>query len=325
MSDPDISVVMCVFNGARHVGEALDSVLTQAGATFEVVVVDDGSTDDTPRLLSEWAVRDTRLRVITQAHGGLTRALIAGCAAARGRLIARQDADDRSLPGRLHTQAALLDVHPEWSLVSCNAYCIGPEGERLDEWRCSDTPDEATHRLRTDDRTQARGVHGHGSTMFRRVDYERSGGYREAFYCAQDLDLWMRLTDQGLLAFVPEVLYEVRYDLLCVGTLHRDAQLAARELIAGMRRARARGESEEPWLRQASQVSLRAACRTDPLQRRLAEARGAYFIGTRLLARRDVRARRYLAMALQRRLWHVQSWWAWLRALDLQRKGPEQP
>lgn len=317
MPAPDISVVLSVFNGARHLDEALQSVLTQTGVAFELIAVDDGSTDETPRLLREWAARDERLRVIVQPNRGLTKALIAGCAAARGRLIARQDADDRSLPGRLCAQTSFLDAHSEAALVSCNARCIGPDGEPLDDWHRSDTPEVATRLLRTDDLKEARGVHGHGSTMFRRDDYERVGGYREAFYCAQDLDLWMRLTDHGQLAFVPETLYEVRYDLLCIGTLHRDYQIIARELVAKMRQARERGEPEEPWLSQVAQLHPSGHQCVSSNHRRVAEARGAYFIGTRLLARRDARARRYLAMALRRRPLHVRSWWAWLRALGV--------
>jgi hypothetical protein len=130
----------------------------------------------------------------------------------------------------------------------------------------------------------------------------------------------MRLTDHGLLAFVPEMLYEVRYDLLCIGTLHREYQLAAVNVVAGMRRARERGESEEPWLRRAARLRPPASRRATAGRRRGAEARGAYFIGTRLLARRDGRARHYLALALSRRPWHARSWWAWLRALGLDRK-----
>lgn len=311
MQTPVVSVVMSVYNGARHLDDSVASVLSQAGVAIELIAVNDGSTDTSPALLRAWAARDTRVRVLDLAHAGLTRALIAGCAAARGRLIARQDADDRSLPDRLRRQAAYLDAHPEVTLVSCQARCIGPEGEALDEWHNAHPPEVATALLREDDPARARGVHGHGSTMFRRADYERVGGYRPEFYCAQDLDLWLRLTDNGWLAFLPDILYEVRYDLFSVGTRHRDWQLAMRDLIMAMRHARARGDSEVPWLARAAALRpVGKSARGGGWRRRMAEARGAYFIGTRLLLNRDCRAGRYLQLALRRRPWHARSWWA---------------
>jgi len=86
---------MSVYNGGTALAATLDSVLAQEGVAFEFIVVDDGSTDGSGALLDDHAQRDERLRVIHQDNRGLTRALIRGCAAARGPFIARQDAGDR--------------------------------------------------------------------------------------------------------------------------------------------------------------------------------------------------------------------------------------
>ena len=100
--DPLISVVMSVFNDARHIAATLDSVLSQEDADLEFIVIDDGSTDETGQILDGYAVRDPRLRVVHQENSGLTCSLIRGCALARGKYIARQDGGgDVSLPGRL--------------------------------------------------------------------------------------------------------------------------------------------------------------------------------------------------------------------------------
>src|SRR5438046_4713104 len=99
MSGPEISVVVGVYDGQRYLRESLSSVLDQAGVSLEVVVVDDGSTDASPVILEEFARRDNRVHVIRQENQGLTKALQRGCAAARGALIARQDADDLAWPG----------------------------------------------------------------------------------------------------------------------------------------------------------------------------------------------------------------------------------
>lgn len=97
---PTVSVVMSVFNGARYLSASIASILSQEDVDFELIIVDDGSTDATPGLLAEFAARDARVRVIRQDNSGITQALIRGCAAARGTFIARQDADDKI--GRAH-------------------------------------------------------------------------------------------------------------------------------------------------------------------------------------------------------------------------------
>ena len=103
------SVVMPVRDGERFLVEAVESVLAQTLRDFELVAVDDGSTDRTPELLAELARRDPRVRVHTQAPGGLTAALNAGCALASAPYIARMDADDVALPERLDRLPLLPD------------------------------------------------------------------------------------------------------------------------------------------------------------------------------------------------------------------------
>jgi len=131
MSAPEVSVVMSVYNGAEHLETTLASILSQEGCEFEFIVVDDGSTDGTSRILDEWAARDSRLRIIHQQNTGLTRALIRGCAEARGEFIARQDAGDVSLPGRLAAQCACLRTHTDTVMVSSGACFRGPADEKL--------------------------------------------------------------------------------------------------------------------------------------------------------------------------------------------------
>ena len=104
----EISVVMSVHNGGSDLADTMNSILSQERVQLEFIVVNDGSTDQTGQILDEYMRRDNRVRVIHQENTGLTRALIRGCAAATGEFIARQDAGDRSLPGRLRLQADTL-------------------------------------------------------------------------------------------------------------------------------------------------------------------------------------------------------------------------
>src|SRR5262249_34243457 len=109
---PMVSVVLSVHNDEPFLAECLESVLAQTGISFEVIAIDDGSSDGSAALLDAYAARDARLRVVHQPQAGLTRALIRGCTMACGRFVARQDADDIAFPGRLARLAAELDAHP---------------------------------------------------------------------------------------------------------------------------------------------------------------------------------------------------------------------
>ena len=130
MKDVTTSFVLPVYNSERVVAATLDSILAQTDADFELIVVDDGSTDRTPEILRGYAERDARIRVVTQANAGITRALIAGCAAARGRYIARHDAGDLSDPRRLAVQTRFFD-DPDVVFVSCATQYVGPGLEPL--------------------------------------------------------------------------------------------------------------------------------------------------------------------------------------------------
>src|SRR5271157_5982240 len=116
---PEVSVVMSVHNGASDLVMTMDSILSQDGARFEFIVINDGSTDQSGEILNYYAKRDSRVRVIHQEKVGLTRALIRGCDAAKAALIARQDAGDISVAGRLRNQMNFLKAHENCVLVSC--------------------------------------------------------------------------------------------------------------------------------------------------------------------------------------------------------------
>jgi glycosyltransferase involved in cell wall biosynthesis len=129
---PRVSVVLGVFEGAAVLDETLASIAAQTLGDFECIAVDDGSTD--PRvaaLLADWVQRDGRFRVMRQQNQGLTRALIAGCAEARGAFIARIDVGDTMAPERLAAQAAVLERYPDCAFVAVQTQVHGPAWEPL--------------------------------------------------------------------------------------------------------------------------------------------------------------------------------------------------
>ncbi|MBK8742598.1 MAG: glycosyltransferase family 2 protein [Betaproteobacteria bacterium] len=221
-------MVMGVYNGADSLGATLDSILSQEGCDIEFIVVNDGSTDDTGPILDEWAARDARLRVIHQANAGLTRSLISGCAVAQSEFIARQDAGDVSLPGRLAGQWKCLRQRADVVLVACATQFIGPADELL--YEVVRSGHDLEQGLSALDVRSIKGPPHHGGTMFRKSAYARAGGYRPAFVVAQDIDLWLRLVELGRCEGMEQPLYRARLEANSISGRRRAEQVRLAEL-----------------------------------------------------------------------------------------------
>ena len=107
--EPIISVVMPVYNGDKYLQEAIESILNQTEGDFEFIIINDGSTDDSPALIDKYRELDSRIKVITQENKGLISSLNTGIDEAKGKYIARMDADDVSLPERFRTQLEYME------------------------------------------------------------------------------------------------------------------------------------------------------------------------------------------------------------------------
>ena len=187
MNRPTISVVMTVYNGERYVSESLSSMFDQTYEDIELVVVDDGSTDDTARILD--AISDRRLhRVRNGENRGLTRSLNRALELAQGTWIARLDAGDVALPQRLEQQLAFVQAHPEFVLVGSSAFQMDAEGRELPTIHVASA--EALIR----ERLPKGNVFIHSSILFRNHQDIR---YRDKFVYAQDYDLYLRLLSSG--------------------------------------------------------------------------------------------------------------------------------
>lgn len=300
MSSPTVSVVMSVYNGAATLHDSVRSILSQQGVEFEFVIVNDGSTDASTGILDELARADRRIRVIHQDNRGLTRALIVGCAAASGAYIARQDADDLSLPDRLRNELAVIEAHRDAVLVSCGTRFVGPKRELLYE---KSHAGDATDGLLTLDWEQLRGPAGHGSTLFRRDFYNTVGGYREQFYFAQDLDLWTRLVEHGRYITIPEVLYEVSVALTSISSLQRRRQIECARSVLEAARLRRTGLDESPALARATAILPDRQATAAAADR----AAALYFVGVCLRNRSDPRARQYFRDAWRANRMHLKS------------------
>jgi glycosyltransferase involved in cell wall biosynthesis len=302
MSDtPDVTVVMSVYNGAKDLRDSMDSILSQGGVNLELIVVNDGSSDNSASILEEYAGSDERVEVIRQQNQGLTRALIVGCAAARGKYIARQDAGDISLPGRLMKQLDCIRQNPDSAFVSCGTRYVGPKGEHLYDVN-QDTGEATTHLLALNP-DEVIGPSHHGSTLFSRSLYERVEGYRSAFYFAQDLDLWIRLAEHGRHVVFPEILYEASVTVESISGLHRKEQVALTTIMLEGARLRRKGLSEQQILNQAESIKPFVS---QP-KSRLVRARAFYFIGSCLRRRNNPQAAYYFRQALKSYPLHLKS------------------
>ena len=292
---------MSVHNGAKHVGKSIESIIGQTFCEAEIIVVDDGSLDNTAEVLRYYAAEDRRIRIVHHSNQGLTRSLNTGCALATADLIARQDSGDKSLPGRLKLQVDYLEQHPDVVAVGCGVRWIGPEGEYLGQWVRNQSPQETTRDLIEN------GIgFVHPSVMFRRDAYEKAGGYRSQFRFAQDHDLWYRMAEQGLLATCPEVLFEYRMDVAGISPQNRTRQQRLAQLARECFLARQRGESEAALLEEANRVSWDTSIEPS-ISPKQGQGAAAYFVGSQLYQQRDQRCRRYLKMALAARARPIQS------------------
>lgn len=206
MSAPRVSVLLPAFNALATLPRAVASIREQTFPDWELLVVDDGSTDGTAGWLRAKAAREPRLKVISQPHGGIVAALNHGLATARGEFIARMDADDESLPERLAEQMSLLDSQPTVGVVGSLVKFAGDraasQGYALHvDWLNSVVTPEQISLNRFVESPFA-----HPSVMFRRELVARHGGYREGDF-PEDYELWLRWLEAGVrMAKVPRVL-----------------------------------------------------------------------------------------------------------------------
>ncbi|NLE50087.1 MAG: glycosyltransferase family 2 protein [Chloroflexi bacterium] len=228
MSDsPLVSVLMPAHNGERYLAGAIDSILAQTLRDFELIVVDDGSTDRTPEILDRYARRDSRVRVHRQENQGIPAARNQCLDLATGRYLAWMDSDDVALPARLQKQVAFMDAHPEIGVCGTWVKTIGAAAGQV--WRYP-----------TDDAT-LRSVlvfnppFANTSTVVRREALEAAGlRFDLSFPQAQDYDLWARAAQHTRLANLPEALVLYRLHPRQVTETRSDNQVA----LSGKVRAR---------------------------------------------------------------------------------------
>jgi len=200
MSDPQISVIIPVWNCDRYLRQAIESILRQDYQEFELIVIDDGSDDGSAEVAKSFA-HDERVKIITQKNSGVVAARNAGLRLARAEFVAFLDADDIAMPSRLSKQLAFLRDHPDVAVVGSHITHFNDAEGELRTIKVNLTAKEVISGLET------RNTLAQPSVMLRKSMAMAVGGYREAFkYGAEDYDLWLRLAEAHPLDNLDEVL-----------------------------------------------------------------------------------------------------------------------
>lgn len=249
------SVVMPAFNVERFVTSAIQSVLAQTYADFELIVIDDGSTDRTAELIDSLARQDSRIRFERQANSGIAPTLNRGLEWARSEWVAIMHADDLMLPHRLERQQAFIKQNPGLAVVSSLVDYINERGQIIGRCRSPYTDPAEVARAIAQNRMIA---FCHPATAVRRSVVLAAGGYRQQFWPAEDADLWTRLAEAGhSIAVQDECLLNYRIHGSSA-SISRNRLMQQRTLwIEACMRARSAGVAE-PDFEQFSELIRRA-------------------------------------------------------------------
>ena len=240
---PRVSVLMSVFNGMPFLEEAVESVLSQRFVDFELLIMNDGSTDGSEDFLARLVGSDKRLKVFHRANAGLTTALNELAAHARGQFFARMDSDDRCRAHRFLRQVQFLHAHPQVVAAGSWTQAMDSDGDAVCTSRRPTSHLEIERGLL---REVDNGGHiTHPTAMMRADAFRAVGGYREQFALSQDRDLWLRLAMIGELANLPEILLDYRISTNSVSATRSEVQRQCSEEV--VRQARlARNLTAEP-------------------------------------------------------------------------------
>jgi glycosyltransferase involved in cell wall biosynthesis len=196
--EPLVTVLMSVYNAEDTLERAVRSILAQTYIHFELLIVDDGSTDGCSQILMNLHAEDCRIVIIRQDNTGLTRALNNGAKVATGELIARLDADDYAEPDRLKKQVQAFVERPDLVLLGSKSIDRLEDGSRY-EWPYYNDQDIQM-------RVYLCAPFAHSTAMFKTSIFQELGGYDESFKTAQDTELWMRLARRGSISMLDEAL-----------------------------------------------------------------------------------------------------------------------
>ena len=298
----NLSVVMSVYNHSDQLEKSIESILNQSHADFELIIINDGSTDNTQQVLQGFAANDSRINIIQQANMGLTRALITGCNQSKASYIARHDVGDYSTPDRFEKQLDYLKTHNDCAVVFSHFRGVDQSGNVV--YRFTPSAQSVQSSIDIDNNDISTPSH-HGCAMFNKASYVKAGGYRPEFYLTQDLDLWIRLSEHGHIHVIEDSLYDA---LIATDTLsgkYSGLQKQYHDIIIESAQLRRKGLSDAAALTKADAIRPTA----NTLQLKQNASNTLYFMASCLLETDPALAKTYLKQALKKNPAHLKAWY----------------
>lgn len=215
--NPKITVLMSVYNGEKYLRYAIESILNQTYKDFEFLIINDASTDTSRDIILSY--KDPRIRLIDNNKNiGLTLSLNTGLRLARGKYIARMDADDVSMPERLEEEIKFMEIHRDHAVVGTFVRILNENSEII---RSLERPIED---VKIREFLKIDNCIAHGSVMIKKECLLDVGLYDESMLRSQDYDLWLRISEKYKLANIPDYLYMWRGHNDNIEAKHRDEQ-----------------------------------------------------------------------------------------------------
>jgi len=215
------SVILPIYNGEAYLKQAIDSVLNQTFKDFELLLLNDGSTDSSEEIIDVYLKKDKRCKKFSWQNQGLIKTLNTGIEKAQGEIIFRMDADDICHPERFEKQFQYLESHPDCVALGSRVLLIDEDGMPIKVFSVPIDHEEI-------DRENFRGGGAaivHPSVVMRKDALINTGGYRDKYIHAEDIDLFLRLAEQGTIKNLSDILLEYRQHSLSIGYAKRNEQI----------------------------------------------------------------------------------------------------
>jgi len=203
-----VSIIMAAFNAEKYIAQSIESLINQTYTDFELILIDDGSEDETKKIIKQFSENDDRIiPVFNEKNLGLTKNLNYGIKISKGEFIARMDADDISYVTRLEKQLNFLDNNPKIDLVGTASIDIDKNGKEINKRIVPEKHEQIVDLL-----PKANPI-THSTVLFRKKSFAKVNFYNEAYKTTQDYELWFRAIGAGLKFHnLQEILFEYRID-----------------------------------------------------------------------------------------------------------------
>lgn len=221
---PKVSVVMSVYNGAEYLSEAIDSILAQTFPDFELIIIDDASSDDSQAIINGYTDKRIRL-LINESNLGLPASLNKGIRYAQGKYIVRMDSDDISLPDRIEKQVRFMDAHPDIAASSGNYYMIDSFGNIskniFGRIRSHKMNEKMLQRYALIPSPLV-----HPAAIIRKEVFDKGVAYNEKYKAAQDYDLWLNIWEKYKLGNIKDIILKYRVHSKSISKKKKERQLS---------------------------------------------------------------------------------------------------